>query len=505
MTPAAIMTLLSIVTPLEMWTWVLILTPSAISTPSAMWVFSPMMHSRPMTDGPRTWTPSPIAVCGPIVTPDSMIAVGWMCGASAAAGPGTAGPPALGCVSTMVMSWPAGVRAGPCSAGGDPVAPRPERALRRPLTREPPRPFGSPAGVSCLRLGALVARAHRLGVRDGRRTDDSYAIGNPVGQMVGGVSVHHGYAGDEGAQATGRDQGGGQHEQARMRHDGVADLELGFAEAPRAEAHGQLAHAVAGEEGAQHDLRHRCEAVGAEGDAHERVAAVGGEGAGGSGGGLPREGPGEARDRAAERVRVLVRVGRLVARVPGPRGRDLGAVGEQRHQLGQALGGVGAIAVDRAHDGRFGILEAGAERGAEPEVGRVAHHAGPRPAADLAQQAREGRVGAAVVDEQHPPAAPAVPQQGVEPREERGQACLLVVAGDDDADGGAHERLVGAAAAQHRRDGLQEDLHVEPERRVVDVLHVGLDPALELRLAPVHLPEAGEARAHAGTALVGAV
>ncbi len=39
-------------------------------------------------------------------------------------------------------------------------------------------------------------------------------FGNPVGQMVGGVSVHHGYAGDEGAQATGRDQGGGQHEQA---------------------------------------------------------------------------------------------------------------------------------------------------------------------------------------------------------------------------------------------------------------------------------------------------
>src|SRR5439155_803835 len=165
MTPVAIMTLLSIVTPLHRWTCVLILTPSAIVTPSAMWVFSPMMHSRPMTDGPRTWTPSPIAVRGPIVTPGSMIAVGWMCGASAAA-------------------------------------------------------------------------------------------------------------------ATGRDQGGGQHEQGRVRHDGVADLELGFAEAPRAEAHGQLAHAVTGEEGAQHDLRHRYEAVRAEGDAHERVAAVGAEEAG---------------------------------------------------------------------------------------------------------------------------------------------------------------------------------------------------------------------------------
>src|SRR5438128_4458812 len=352
MTPVAIMTLLSIVTPLHRWTCVLILTPSAIVTPSAMWVFSPMMHSRPMTDGPRTWTPSPIAVRGPIVTPGSMIAVGWMCGASAAVGPSTAGPPALGCVSTMVMSWPAGV----CSAGGAPDAPRPERALRRPLTREPPRPVGSPADASYLRLGALVARPDRLSARDGRKTDDAWE----PRRMVGGVSVPHGYARDEGAEATGRDQGGGQHEQARVRHDGVADLELGFAEAPRAEAHGQLAHAVTGEEGAQHDLRHRCEAVGAEGDAHERVAAVGAEEAGEGVDVLPDEALVEPRDRAAERVRVLVRVGRLVARVPGPRGRDLGAVGEQRHQLGKALGGVGAIAVDRAHDGRFGIAEAGA-------------------------------------------------------------------------------------------------------------------------------------------------
>src|SRR6266566_6849625 len=106
-----------------------------------------------------------------IMTLVSMIAVGWMCGASAAAGPSRAGPPALGCVSTMVMSRPAGV----CSAGGAPVAPRPERALRRLLTREPPRPVGPPADASCLRLGAFVARPDRLSARDGRKTDDSYA------------------------------------------------------------------------------------------------------------------------------------------------------------------------------------------------------------------------------------------------------------------------------------------------------------------------------------------
>src|SRR5437867_7505693 len=102
-----------------------------------------------------------------------------------------------------------------------------------------------------------------------------------------------------------------------MRHDGVADLELGFAEAPRAEPHGQLAHAVAGEERAQHDLRHRREAVGAEGDAQERVAAVGAEQAGEGVYVLPDELLVEPRDRAAERDPDLTPLGRLAARMPG--------------------------------------------------------------------------------------------------------------------------------------------------------------------------------------------
>src|SRR5204862_435168 len=115
-----------------------------------------------------TTAPMPIIAHGPMSIP----------------GPSTAGPPVLGCVSTMVMSWPAGV----CSAGGAPDAPRPERALRRPLTREPPRPVGCPADASCLRLGALVARPDPLSGKDGRKTDDSYAHWEPVGEMVGGVS-----------------------------------------------------------------------------------------------------------------------------------------------------------------------------------------------------------------------------------------------------------------------------------------------------------------------------
>jgi len=50
------------------------------------------------------------------------------------------------------VAWLAGVPAGPCSAGGAPVAPRLERAPRRVLT--PPRPR-TPAGLAggCGRLG----------------------------------------------------------------------------------------------------------------------------------------------------------------------------------------------------------------------------------------------------------------------------------------------------------------------------------------------------------------
>src|SRR5207247_1341511 len=65
--------------------------------------------------------------------------------------------------------------------------------------------------------------------------------------------------------------------------------------------------------------------------------------------------------------------------------------------------------------------------------------------------------------------------------------------------------LVPVAAAQHRGERLQEDLQIESEGPVVDVLHVGLDPVLELRRVPVHLPEAGHAGPHAEAPLADAL
>src|SRR5262245_15007844 len=72
---------------------------------------------------------------------------------------------------------------------------------------------------------------------------------------------------DELAHATSGDERRRQREQAHVCHDGVADLELRLAVAPRLEAHRQLADAVSREHAAQHDLRHRREAVRAETDA----------------------------------------------------------------------------------------------------------------------------------------------------------------------------------------------------------------------------------------------
>src|SRR5213593_1988818 len=94
-----------------------------------------MMQSRPMEDGPRTCTPSQIAVSGPIVTPGSMIAVGWMRAPCAAAGAGPAGaPPALGSVSTMVISLPAGAPPGASAAAAAHArASAPVRVSRTPL------------------------------------------------------------------------------------------------------------------------------------------------------------------------------------------------------------------------------------------------------------------------------------------------------------------------------------------------------------------------------------
>src|SRR5262245_38634536 len=61
---------------------------------------------------------------------------------------------------------------------------------------------------------------------------------------------------------------------------------------------------------------------------------------------------------------------------------------------------------------------------------------------------------------------------------------------------------VGAATREHGGNGLDEDLEVEGEGPVVDVLHVGLDPLVEVRDARVHLPQAGDAGLHAEAALV---
>src|ERR1039457_4498125 len=61
--------------------------------------------------------------------------------------------------------------------------------------------------------------------------------------------------------------------------------------------------------------------------------------------------------------------------------------------------------------------------------------------------------------------------------------------------------LVCTPAGNDDGDGAQENLHVEPQRPVVDVGEVELHPALELQMiAAFQPPGAGQARPHAQTA-----
>src|SRR5947208_3252307 len=50
-------------------------------------------------------------------------------------------------------------------------------------------------------------------------------------------------------------------------------------------------------------------------------------------------------------------------------------------------------------------------------------------------------------------------------------------------------------ALEHCGNGFQQNLQIEPERPLIDILHVELHPFLELNVAPpVYLPQAGDPR-----------
>src|SRR5262249_11557145 len=66
------------------------------------------------------------------------------------------------------------------------------------------------------------------------------------------------------------------------------------------------------------------------------------------------------------------------------------------------------------------------------------------------------------------------------------------------------ETSEGAAATQHRGNGLGENLEIQAERPVVDVLHVRADPVLEAERALVHLVVSLEYLPDAESAFVGA-
>src|SRR5882672_7752481 len=58
--------------------------------------------------------------------------------------------------------------------------------------------------------------------------------------------------------------------------------------------------------------------------------------------------------------------------------------------------------------------------------------------------------------------------------------------------------LVRASSAQYRRNRLEEDLEIQPQRPVLDVVEIQLQPLGERELAPSgDLPQAGETRLHA--------
>ena len=58
---------------------------------------------------------------------------------------------------------------------------------------------------------------------------------------------------------------------------------------------------------------------------------------------------------------------------------------------------------------------------------------------------------------------------------------------------GARAGRSHAGAAEHDLKGLRDELEVHPDRPVVDVVEVHLDPALERHgVAAVDLPDAGE-------------
>src|SRR5689334_16176670 len=64
--------------------------------------------------------------------------------------------------------------------------------------------------------------------------------------------------------------------------------------------------------------------------------------------------------------------------------------------------------------------------------------------------------------------------------------------------------LSSACRSEHCRNGLGDDLQVEPERPLVDVLHIQFHPAVEAQLAATtDLPEAGHTRPHAEAAYQG--
>src|SRR5665647_442699 len=63
--------------------------------------------------------------------------------------------------------------------------------------------------------------------------------------------------------------------------------------------------------------------------------------------------------------------------------------------------------------------------------------------------------------------------------------------------GGKPAPLISSDAEKNDRDGLQHDLHVEPERPVVEIFEVELHPLLKGDVVPaVDLPEARDARLH---------
>lgn len=229
---------------------------------------------------------------------------------------------------------------------------------------------------------------------------------------------------------------GGLGQQPQMAADRFADGHFRLAPLSGDQGHGDFGDTVAAGQGADHQLRHRREAVRFKAHVIDHLAAVTAEQ--GSEGidrracdGAVTPGDAPAEDEAVEPT-----LGVLVVGMPGGGGDYIGALPKEFNETRQGFGGIGAVRIDRADvlDVARKITETGSDRGAEAEIAFVMADTGPGETEGGRVKERSGTVGAAVIDEEDFPGFRLRVDERREAVENPGYRLLLIEAGDNDAD-----------------------------------------------------------------------